>query len=520
MASPQDGREGALAPVVRAARRHWWVVALCTVLAALLAGAVSAGRAKTYRATAQVLVTPLSNAGSYAGLPVFTNSVDPTRTLQTAASILESSTVAVGVSRQFARDEPPVAISPEQVGEDVAVDPLGDSDIVTVVAKRHDAGEAAALADRYARTALAVRAQTLRTAVQSSVDDLTRRQAAAAPDSSVATEMANELTDLQRILDGQDPNFSLLKTSGPATPIGASTKVILVLGLIGGALLGLLAAVGVDRLNGRLRDEEELLEIYPLPVLARIPSMSTSARRSARPEAVPVGVRESLRTLQVQLEDSHPGRRSIMFTSPSPGDGKTTTTINFAYAVAATGARVILLDFDLRKSDVGSRLGLQTDMADLYRLDSHIEDVLMDVPEAPGVRVLSARINKDAAPLFEPVMRRIPEFVAAAKELADFVIVDTAPLGAVSDALRVAGAVDDVILVVRPGHTDRNEVRRASEVLDRLRHTPIGLVVVGGGRSGGEGGYGYGLEVGTAAAFPPEAAEPLPEPRVARSRRG
>ncbi len=508
MASSDEGREGALAPVAHAASRNWWLVLLCVVLAGAAAGALASTRAKTYEATAQVLVTPLSDAGSYGGLPVLTNSVDPTRTLQTAASILESARVAGRVSRELSRaSRPPRPISFQEVSDGVKVDPLGDSDIISVVAQRHSARDARLLADTYARTALALRAEALRAAVQGSVDELRRRQAGTQPDSPTAIEVARELTDLQRVLDGQDPNFSLLKTAGPAEATGASSAIIVALGLVGGGLLGLLGAVLIERVNRRVRDEDELLDIYPLPVLARIPPMSASARRATQPDQVPVGVRESLRTLQIQLEDEEIDQRAVMFTSPSPGDGKTTTTINFAFAVAATGARVILLDFDLRKSDVGARLGLQADMMDLYRPDVRIEDVLIDVPEAPGVRMLSARAHKGVAPLFEAIMRRIPEFIAEAKQLADFVIVDTAPLGAVSDALRVAGAVDDVVLVVRPGHTDRSEVRRARELLERLHHTPTGLVVIGQGRSGGAGDYGYGVHVAPVAGSAQRAAE-------------
>lgn len=488
-----EGTRGALAPVAGAARRHWWLVLLCVLLAGAVASALSAKRAKTYSATAQVLVTPLSDAGSYAGLPVLTNSVDPTRTLQTAASILDSAAVAQGVSRELARATPPVAISAVDVGDSVTVDPLGDSDIVSVVAKRHGPGEATRVADAYARSALTLRAETLRTAVSSSVDDLRRRQGQVPPDSQTASNLSQELTDLQRILDGHDPNFSLLKGAGPAKVTGASPKIILALGLLGGALLGLLGAVGLEFVNRRVLDEEELLELYPLPVLTRVPPMSSSARQASSPESVPIGVREALRTLQVQLDDGASGGRSVMFTSPSSGDGKTTTTINFAYAVAATGAQVILLDLDLRKSDVGSRLGLQADMMDLYRPDVRIEDVLIDVPDVPGLRVLSARAHKGVAPLFEAIIRRIPELIAQARELADYVIVDSAPLGAVSDALRVAGAVDEVLLVVRPGHTDRNDLARARELLERLQHRPLGLVLVGQGRHRSDSNYGYGI---------------------------
>ncbi len=520
MSSFEDGRDSALAPVARAARRHWWLILLCVLLAGTAAGVLASKRAKSYEATAQVLVTPLNDAGSYAGLPVLNNSVDPTRTLQTAASILESPSIAGRVARQLAR--PPQRLRPislVEVSKAVEVNPLGDSDIVATVAQGRDAREASVLADTYARTALAVRSETLRTAVQSSVDELRRRQVAVPADSPAATEVARELTDLQRILDGQDPNFSLLKTAGPAEAKGASSAIFVGLGIIGGALLGLLGAVALEVVNRRVRDEDDLLEIYPLPVLARIPAMSSAARKATRPEQVPVGVRESLRTLQVQLDGDEPDRRAVMFTSPSPGDGKTTTTINFAYAVAATGAQVILLDFDLRKSDVGSRLGLQVDMEHLYRAESRIEDVLLDVPGAPGMRVLSARAPKGVAPLFEALMRRIPELVAEARQLADYVIVDTAPLGAVSDALRVAGVVDDVILVVRPGHTDRSEVGRARELLDRLHHTPTGIVVVGRGRSQTAASYGYGAELAPTAIYDPEVSGEVERAPAGGSRR-
>lgn len=500
MASSDEGREGALAPILRAARRHWWLVGLCVLLAGASAAALSSQRAKTYEATAQVLVTPLTDAGFYGGLPVLTNSVDPTRTLQTAASILESPAVAMSVARQLSQ-ESREAVTFKAVSEAVGVEPLGDSDIVAIVAQRQGEREAGALADTYARTALAMRADTLRTAVRGSVEDLRRRQAALPAGSPTATEVARELSGLQRILDGQDPNFSLLKVAGPATATGAAAPVVVALGLLGGGLLGLLGAVIIERVNRRVRDEDELLDLYPLPVLARIPALSAAARQATRPEAVPVGVRESLRTLLVQLRlDDEDGEcRAVMFTSPSQGDGKTTTSMNFAYAAAATGARVILLDFDLRKSDVGSRLGLQADMMDLYRPDTRIEDVLIDVPAAPGLRLLSARADKGVAPLFEAVMRRIPDFVAEAKEIADLVVVDTAPLGAVSDALRVAGAVDDIVLVVRPGSTDRDDIHRTRELLERLDHPPTGMVLVGQGHARADSSYGYGVAVAPTA---------------------
>jgi Mrp family chromosome partitioning ATPase len=94
--------------------------------------------------------------------------------------------------------------------------------------------------------------------------------------------------------------------------------------------------------------------------------------------------------------------------------------------------------------------------------------------------VISAQPQGDVTPLLEAVGRHLPELLRTARELADYVIVDTPPLGRVSDALRAAMTVDDIVLVTRPGNTDRTELQHTRELLDRMGHTPTGLLVVGG----------------------------------------
>lgn len=518
MAPADTTQEGAFAPVERAARRHWLLVVACVLLAAGAAYGFATYRAPVYEATSQILVTPVNTDNSYAGLPVLTNSVDPTRTLQTAASVLESTAVAQSVANKLSRDGgfPPITF--EQVGEDVKVDSLGDSDIVSIVAQRDTAADAVTLTATYAREALALRSDALKTAVQGTVNGLRRRLATLDSNSPAAVEVARELSDLQAVRDGQDPNFSLLTVPAGAIRTGVSSRILLALGIIGGLLLGVLGAVVLDRVSRRVRDEEELLDLYPLAVLARIPPMSAAALKARGPDLVPVGVREAMRTLQVQLEDDEttsapqaegtPAGRAVMFTSPSAGDGKTTVAMHFAFTVAASGARVIVLDFDLRKSEVGNRLGLQVDMMDLLQRDVRMEDMLIEVPTVPGLSVLSARADRVLAPLFEAVMRRIPDLVAEARQLADYVVIDTAPVAVVSDALRVISVVDDVVLVVRPGHTERDHITMTQEILERLGHSPSGMVVVGRGRSTSGADYGYGVEVAPATATPGRTAAP------------
>ena len=102
------------------------------------------------------------------------------------------------------------------------------------------------------------------------------------------------------------------------------------------------------------------MALYPLPVLARIPLLKSSQLRGRQASGWHMlpAVREAFRTLMIQLGPHPEGRAHVvMVTSASTGDGKTTSAVNLAAAAAASGDPVILLDFDLRKPDVGRTLG-------------------------------------------------------------------------------------------------------------------------------------------------------------------
>jgi len=153
-------REGAHTPFVRAARAHPLVVALVVLAAAATSIALLKARTAEYEATAQILVTPTSNDGVFAGLPVVTNSsADPARTLQTATTILQSPAAAAAAARTLRG-----GWTAASVGRAVDVQPQGESDIVAVTGKASDgptarrvasADPAAAMASSDTDTAIA-----------------------------------------------------------------------------------------------------------------------------------------------------------------------------------------------------------------------------------------------------------------------------------------------------------------------------------------------------------------------------
>ncbi|HWG07931.1 MAG TPA: P-loop NTPase [Solirubrobacteraceae bacterium] len=472
----QNREEGAYGPILRAVRANLLLVITIVVVAGATAIVFEKTRPAKYNATAQILVSPVANEGTYAGLPavITADSADPARTMQTATSVVESPSAALVTAQQLRGNW-----TQKNVGQAVAIQPRGESDIVSVTATANSALGAAKLANTYARTALSLHASLLSKEAKVQVRQLEEREKLLpAGENAAATQLAAQLNALSSVANGHDPNLSLLQAAPiPTAQAGSSKKLIVALALLAGLVIGVGAAVAIEYLNRRVRDEDELLAIYPLPVLTRVPSLPRGAREVGASELMPPRVREAFRTLQVQLPPG-PGR-SIMFTSASPRDGKTSSAVNFALVLAAADYRVILFDFDLRRPDVGRRLNVHADFMDLFRMDTTLEELLVEPRSAPGLRVISATPQNDVTPLLEAVGRRLPDLLRSARESADYVIIDTPPVGQVSDALRAAMIVDDIVLVSRPGNTDRTELQHTRELLDRMGHTPTGVVVIG-----------------------------------------
>jgi Mrp family chromosome partitioning ATPase len=479
----------ALDPYRQAIRRHPWIVAL-VVLTTLAAGvAWSQLRPADYQTSAQILVTPAADDPTTIGLPILTESVDPTRTLQTASTILSSPRAATLAARQLG-----AGTSVAAMRDALTVTPQGNQNVVAVTATSSNAAEAARIANAYANAALSVRTETLRSQVKTRLDSIQARQKALpASDTTTAATLAGQASTLQSISEGQDPNFSLLQSAAvPTASSGKSTALIVVLALFVGLALGTAFALLLEHLDRRVRDEDELAELTTLPVLARIPL----DRRAAEHRLPPAGSVEALRALQIQLEArarSNSGH-VVVVTSASEGDGKTTSAIALAQTLASAGRRVVLLDFDLRKCEVGTRLGIRSDLLRMLRTDGRLADILVPAPGTRTLRVLSPAAVGDAGALFESYMRQLPSLIEQARGLADFVVVDTPPLGRVADALRMMSHADDVMLVARPGTTDRRELELTQETLNHLGIVPTGLILVGGTRRVA-GYYGFSGDV-------------------------
>jgi Mrp family chromosome partitioning ATPase/capsular polysaccharide biosynthesis protein len=467
-----SGLSGALAPYARAVRAHW-VLAVC-VFGAVVLGALLwlAFRPASYDARAQLLVTPLpQDDTTFLGLPLLRDSGDPTRTVQTAAALVDNDQVAARTAARMGR-----GWSTARVKGAVAVLPEGQSNVIDVSATASPASRAVKLANTYTQTALEVRRDRLRAAVAASIAVLAAQVAPGGTAAGDANLIAR-LNDLRRIQDGQDPTISLSEQATDAQGTSTSGALVLLLALAAGAILATGAALAMEGLSPRrVANETELLDTFPLPLLARVPVAGRRSHGAGPPE-----LREAFRTLRVQLELDDERGGAILITSASRREGKTQSAIDLALELASVGRRVVLVDLDLRAPRVAAMLGVTPgrDLLDVARRGDPLADALQAVPDTPSLRI-AAPISASDPRRIQELEARLPALMQEARDVADYVLVDAPPLGEISDALAVVPFVDHVLVVARPGTTARTALLTLRDLLARAGRSATGYVVVGG----------------------------------------
>ena len=502
MAFDSVGRDGerlasaeqAIGPYLRAVRRHWILVAVITVLAGVIAGVTVSRGGKTYQATSSILVSPLPEGQtSTLGIGTVVDTGDPARTIQTAAALIDTEQAA-----QIAATTLGHGWTAGSVKSAVGVSPLGASDVVAVTAQTSNPQDAASVANAFAQGAIAYRGSVVQKEVAAELASLDARLAQLPPSSAEAQALGTTVSQL-RTIQGPDrePTLSLSQmATPPGGPTGASTWLIVLLALAGGFVLGSVAALALETFIRPVRDRAEVLSIYDLPVLAAIPRVRKRRGRDLLPWNLPPVAFEQMRMLRVQLTLGKRGR-VIMVTSAGAGDGKTTVAAALAAAFAEVNDEVVLMDLDMRRPELTRLLG----PAPLGDGQEHAEfangaasDGTVPVRPLPGVKLVPAP-KGDLAKL-EAIIKTLPAQIAQAKRKGACVIVDTPPVGEVSEALRIASVCDQVVVVARPRHTDRRRLRMARDLLERAHAPTVGMVLVAEDASMVGSDYGYGYSTG------------------------
>jgi non-specific protein-tyrosine kinase len=387
-----------------------------------------------------------------------------------------------------------------------------ESSVVIITAKDHDPGRAAAIANAIANDLIASapaitgRDPAIHTFIHESLtrtqDQLAQTQAQAdelsakvgrtpAEDARLAalqTRLANLQTTFSALL-GLASNASanqatLTDPAVPSTePVSPNPPVNLALGAVGGLLLGLLVAFVIEQFDDSVRTADEVAVVTGLPTLGTIGRERINRRglklywltALLRPRSP---IAEAYRTLRTNLEFAmvDTPARSILVTSPVPGDGKTTVAANLAVALAQAGRRTILVDADLRRPTIAEVFGIQSPgLTDLVTRHRTAADFLV-ATEQPNLRVLvSGPVPPNPGELLATQWFR--RMLDSLTEAADVVVLDSAPLVLVADAAVVAAQVDATLLVVRAGTTRKDAILRSVDALRQAGARVLGVAL-------------------------------------------
>jgi capsular exopolysaccharide synthesis family protein len=407
---------------------------------------------------------------------------DPTEDVLTGASLVTTSRVATAVARALRLKTSPAAL----LGE-VTATPIGEAGLVAVQVTTSSARLAQRLANSFVQQTIAVGTATMHAAINNELPTIKQQLLSVPPGQRYGSGSLGEtLEDLQQLLLQNDPTLASAATAVlPTSPSSPKTKLTLAAGLLAGVLIGVAAAFALHAVDPRLRREDQLRDIFALPILARI-SRERRARRRTGPlvpsefKASSEGFRTLRATLTARGLSSEP--RAYLVTGSAPSEGKSTTAINLGVALAHGGGSTILIEADFRRPTFAAAFGLQP----FYS----IEQVLVGEVELSEalVRVTLNGVSLDvlaahgsgaefADRLSSSAVRKL---VDDANSLADFVVIDSPPLTAVIDALPFAQVADEVLIVARLDHSRLNKLAGLEELLRENGLSASGMVLVGG----------------------------------------
>lgn len=209
-------------------------------------------------------------------------------------------------------------------------------------------------------------------------------------------------------------------------------------------------------------------------------------------------VAEAYKALRTNVQFCGVDNKVIMLTSSMPGEGKTSTSFNLAVSLAEIGKKVVLIDADMRKSNLVKRYMVEIRVKGLSQFLSgqdKIEDVLYET-NIPNLHLMFAgAVPPNPAELLNGAI--FAKLVEAMRKLYDYVIIDTPPLGSVTDAAVVSRVCDGVIFVCAAGEVKR---KIAQDIVRQVTSAGCRLlgVVLSKAENGGKGYYGkyYGKYYG------------------------
>jgi polysaccharide biosynthesis transport protein len=444
---------------VRVLQRFLWMIIICPILAAGAAAIVSVGLPSIYEAQAVLLVRPAQPLAS----------TDPTVAALSADQI--SSTYA-SLMKERPLLESVIAdlglkTRPDALAQSIKVTPEPNTTLLDVLVQDNNPTVASDVANRLVANFIAqvkqIQQQETQLPNARSADNLVVVSPAVAPD----------------------------------IPVGPHRTLNVAIAFGAGLLFALGIAYLLDYLDQSIKNDEELTGRLGLVAVGHIPFVPPAKGRRAElvafesqsPSA------EAYKALRTSLLFSTIDQelKTVVITSPGPGEGKSRTAANLAVVLAGAGHKTLLIDADFRRPSLHRIFGRirNVGLTNLILQDVSENEAVGAVEEAPNLWLAtSGPIPPNPSELLGS--GRLRELMARLKSAFTYIILDTPPINAVTDAAILASIANGTILVVEQGRTTFPALGHAKQLLDRVGAHTIGVVMNKVRASAGSYSYGYG----------------------------
>jgi capsular exopolysaccharide synthesis family protein len=463
-----------------AIRRRWTVVLLCVVIAVAAAAFLTWQTTPQYASSGRLFVstTPADTSDAYQG------SLFATQRVASYADLVGSRQLAERVS-----DDLGGSLDPDELTETVTAQVVPETVILEISATDPDPVMARDLAQAYAK---------------------------ALSDLVVDIETPNGQTDA--LIKASIVDNAQVATS-PVSPQPARN---LGLALVLGLLVGVGAAVLRELLDTSVSSAEDVAQVTETPILGHINTDLAAVKRAPGEALVDntpwAEAFRVLRTNMQYVEVDH-DQQVFVVTSSLPSEGKSTTAVNLAITLALANRRVALVECDLRRPLIASRLGLDNGVGTTSVLIGKVElrDAFQPYGDT-GLQVLACGpIPPNPSELLQS--NAMEKLLGDLRDQFDVVILDAPPLLPVTDAALLSAQADGAIIVVRHGKTTRDQLSHAIERVEAVDAKAVGVVINLAPAKRKNASYGYGYGYGYSYESRPAPVSAASEKRVRDGRR-
>lgn len=511
------GTDTGLTHYLHVLRRSWWIVVLTVVLTTGAAVYASSRETSLYNSSADVFLSTQNLAAIISNVQL--PSSDPVRAATTQADLARSPAVAERALKLAGMPSRPA----QWLLSNSSVNAAANADILKFTVTNHRPQDAEKLAQAYATAYTQYRRQLDTAAVASArqgiESQLAQLKASGGETGAVYANLFEKDQELSTLQALQGSNAMIVRSASLAVQIQPRSVRNGALAAALGLLLGVALAFVRDALNTRVRTSTELQSRLELPMLGRLPE---PRRRHRTPNEIvmlsdPLSpAAESYRILANNLDfvNLESKAQTILVTSATRNEGKSTTVANLAVALARSGRGVILVDLDVRKPSIADFFSLEGSRGLTTVVLGHatLEEVLAPISVIEEGSAGDPMFNGSSPGRLRilpvgPLPPNPAEFVGSNTlgtllgelELdAELVLVDAPPILNLSDTMTLSARVDGLVVVTRLPFLKRSTLHELHRVLDAVQAKKLGFVVTGAASNDSDAGYGYGYGYGHA----------------------